>query len=390
MSVSPDNRRPIDAETGFDVVPTFERFNQQNDMFNRAVWDSSVRSPKVRAFFESYVMALAKPRRVDGFTQRDYALRDAAWLLANLTSEQYEPERCEGFTDVYTLQRPVSATKVSGTPEALSADVKRAARFLGADLVGICEYDERWVYSHRYNRATQQAIPMNLPDGLTRAIVIAVRMDADTIQVAPSALNSAAPGLAYSQLAALSVSLAQFVRDLGYQAVASLNDTALSIPLAVQAGLGEYGRNGLLITREYGPRVRLAKVFTDMPLACDSPIHFGVREFCAVCRKCALTCPMRAIAYGEPTEERTCISSLRGVRKWRINPEKCFKMWVNQNTDCSICIRVCPFNKDYTRWYNRVGRRLAGTFMRRALVWLDNRLGFGQRRKASAWWNRTP
>jgi len=77
---------------------------------------------------------------------------------------------------------------------------------------------------------------------------------------------SAATGLGYSKMAFVSSLLAQFVRNIGYQALPCGNDTALSIPLAVDAGLGELGRNGLLITPQFGPRVRLCKVFTDLPL----------------------------------------------------------------------------------------------------------------------------
>ncbi|HRW47387.1 MAG TPA: reductive dehalogenase, partial [Caldilinea sp.] len=180
----------------------------------------------------------------------------------------------------------------------------------------------------------------------------------------------------------------QYIRNLGYNAVASMNDTALAIPLAIKAGLGEYGRNGLLITKEFGPRIRLGKVFTDMPLAYDAPIRFGVKEFCQVCRKCADGCPVKAIAQGEPSTERHNQSNIRGVRKWSVDGEKCFGYWAAQNSDCSICIRVCPYNKDYRKWWARAGRRLAGTPLRRAMLWLDDRLGFGARMKPGAWWGQ--
>ena len=43
-----------------------------------------------------------------------------------------------------------------------------------------------------------------------------------------------------------------------------------------KAGLGEYGRLGLLITPEFGPRVRIGKIFTDLPLSHDEPRSFVV------------------------------------------------------------------------------------------------------------------
>jgi hypothetical protein len=61
-----------------------------------------------------------------------------------------------------------------------------------------------------------------------------------------------------SNEAAIVMQLAAYIRNLGFQAIASMNDTALVIPYAIKAGLGEYGRNQMVLTLEFGPRVRLA------------------------------------------------------------------------------------------------------------------------------------
>ena len=42
------------------------------------------------------------------------------------------------------------------------------------------------------------------------------------------------------------------------------------------------------------------------------------------------------------------------MRKWSVDAEKCFGFWVGQNSDCSICIRVCPYNKDFSKWWKVV------------------------------------
>jgi reductive dehalogenase len=384
-------RKPVDAETGFEVSEAFERFNQKHDVFNRSLWDSEVRSDKVRKFFQSYFTDMAEFRKVEGFTHRDYALRNASWYMADFTADLLEQsdDRKEGFLDTYTLFRPGATRQIDSTPEENSADVKRAGKFLGADLVGICAYDERWVYTHNYSRRDLRDKPMDLPDDLPYVVVIANEMNRDIIQTVPSALSGAATGQGYSQDIIAALSLAQYIRNLGYRAVASLNDTALSIPLAVQAGLGEYGRHGLLITPEFGPRVRIAKIFTDLPLVPDRPKSFGVRQFCEVCRRCSNACPARAIADGAPTDQPHSISNLKGVRKWTVNAERCFKFWANQGTDCSICIRVCPYNRDFSKRHNRLWRRLAGTRLQRALLWLDERRKFGERRSPGAWWRQT-
>lgn len=179
---------------------------------------------------------------------------------------------------------------------------------------------------------------------------------------------------------------AQYIRNLGYQAVPSMNDTALAIPLAIQAGLGEYGRHGLLITPEFGPRLRLGKIFTDLPLVNDRPRTFGVKEFCEQCDRCAGACPAKAIPHGGPVPVALNRSGLKGVRKWSVDGEACFNYWSKINSDCAICIRVCPFTRDYSKPVNRWWRRLAATPLRSLALRIDDRLGRGKRRSARTWW----
>ena len=167
-----------------------------------------------------------------------------------------------------------------------------------------------------------------------------------------------------------------------------MNDTAASIPYAIKAGLGEYGRHGLLIAPGLGPRLRIGKIFTDLPLAHDRPVRFGVKEFCQVCRKCSDACPPKAIAAGEPNDRIHNTSNACGITKWTTDAEKCFGFWVTQVTDCSICIRVCPYNRSYPRWLNKLRFALMGTFLRRFMLWLDTALGGGERNPPRWWWQR--
>jgi epoxyqueuosine reductase QueG len=106
-------------------------------------------------------------------------------------------------------------------------------------------------------------------------VAIAVEMDYETIALSPSSLEGAATGLGYSRMSSVGYSVATFIRALGYRAFANGNDVSLSIPYAIAAGLGELGRHGMLITPEYGPRVRLVKVFTELELKPDKPKTFG-------------------------------------------------------------------------------------------------------------------
>ncbi len=376
-----------DADAGFDVGGDFVRFSQRDDIFSRSFWDDSV--PRER-FYDSYRKPLEEWRHVDGYQQKDFALRNAGWHVADLFAERLEGEdRREGFLDFLTAHRegPEEPAEV-GTPEENAADIKRAARVFGADLVGLTYLDERWVYTHKYSREREHEAERDLPEGLTSAIVVCHQMPYDLLRTVPSALSGTATGVGYSRDVVTLLALAQYIRNLGFRAYASMNDTALSIPLAIKAGLGEYGRHGMLITRDFGPRVRIGKVLTDLPLAHDRPRPFGVKAFCEVCRRCSDACPPKAIANAAPSDEMHNRSNLRGVRKWTTNAEKCFKFWVKQVTDCSICVRVCPYNRNYPRWLLRLRARLMGTHLRRPLLFIDGVLGHGERQAPRVWWGR--
>ncbi|MDE2653357.1 MAG: 4Fe-4S dicluster domain-containing protein [Gemmatimonadota bacterium] len=378
-----------DREACFEVGDDFRRFSQKDDVFCRSFWDPEVRSDRSDMFYETYRTPRMTWRSADGFTQRDYALRNASWHVTDIFAElRADADRREGFLDPYTAVRegPGSAVEVA-SPQEMAREVKHAARTLGADLVGITGYDERWTYTHAYSRETETEKPQEVTGELENVVVIAQSMDRELLRTAPSALSGAATGATYSRDTIVLLAIAQYITNLGYRAVASMNDAALAIPLAIKAGLGEYGRHGLLITREFGPRVRLGKVFTDMPLAHDRPVRFGVREMCEVCRACTEACPARAIAGGEPSTHVHNRSNIQGIRKWTTDAEKCFRFWANQNTDCAICVRVCPYNRTYDNWPSRVWRWVSGTRLRRLALWLDRISGRGRRLAPRRWWN---
>jgi len=382
-------QKPIDAKTGFDITGEFERFDQRYDIFRRSDWDPEIQSGKARDFFAGHHMPNARARKADGFRQVDYALRNASWHVSNVIRDlsSDSEDRKEGFLDTFTAHE-------EGWPEPYpfesledaTENLRRAADVMGIGLLGICEYDERWVYSSRYSEQTQQSRPVDIPDDLPNIIVIGEPMDFGLIETVPSALSGSATGIGYTNDTVVLLMLTQYIRNLGYRAVSSMNDTALAIPLAVQAGLGEVGRHSMLITEEYGPRLRLGKIFTDMPLVIDEPKKFGVKEFCDICQRCSSACPPKAIPVGPPTRDAYSVSNLKGVLRWTTWAEKCFKFWAGQNSDCSICIRVCPYNRDFSRWYNRLWRRLAGTRLRKLMLMLDIRFQKRKRRSSAGWW----
>jgi epoxyqueuosine reductase len=374
-----------DADVGFEVTPEFERFNQMNDMFTRAMWDDTVKSAATDEFFASYRMEAA-PRRGEGFGPRDFALRNAAWLVSDIISNRSADDGLrEGFQGAIKNDTPVAPIKAEvGAPADESRDIKRLARFFGADLCGITHIDPRWHYTHRPDTAQMKPVPNALPDGMTHVIVMGHEMDKGLVDTYPSALAGAATGREYSHEAAIVMQLAAYIRNLGYQAIASMNDTALVVPYAIKAGLGEYGRNQMVLTPQFGPRVRFSKIFTDMPLDVDVVRELGLTKYCPNCTICAEACPPKALPKGEPKVGSDSPSTLKGVKKWSANCEACFGYWAKLKTDCAICMRVCPFNhrNQGTVWY-----RLATSKFRKLAQWWAVRHK-PARVKPSTWWAR--
>ena len=379
----PDHLRDSDAAAGFEITKDFEPFDQMNDMFTRAMWDETIKSADTDGFVASYRMEAA-PRRGEGFGQRDFALRNAAWLVSDIISNRSADKGLrEGFQGAIENDTPVAPIKADlGAPSDESKDIKWLARFFGADLCGITHIDPRWHYTHRPDTKAMTPVPNVLPDGLSHVIVMGHEMDKNLVDTYPSALAGAATGREYSHEAAIVMQLAAYIRNLGFQAVASMNDTALVIPYAIKAGLGEYGRNQMVLTPEFGPRVRFSKIFTDMPLEVDVVRQLGLTSYCHNCTICADACPPKALPKGAPQVGSDSPSTLKGVRKWSANCEACFGYWAKIKTDCAICMRVCPFNHRAkgTFWY-----RLATSRFAKVAQWWALRHK-PERAKPSAWW----
>ncbi|MXX53276.1 MAG: reductive dehalogenase, partial [Dehalococcoidia bacterium] len=113
-------------------------------------------------------------------------------------------------------------------------------------------------------------------------------------EYAPALLTEGLSTLAYARMAPTLWMTAEFIRGLGYNAIPAANDTALSIPLAVDAGLGQLGRHGLLINPKVGSRCRISKIFTDLPLEPVGAVDSGITEFCNACQKCVPKCGTKA------------------------------------------------------------------------------------------------
>jgi reductive dehalogenase len=304
-----------------------------------------------------------------GYTQMDRALQKAGWSPLNIAgsrpSANLQPDtpfHSWDQSDVEKEQYPFKTRK-----EASDA-IKSAARVFGAVKCGIARRDKRWDYDPLYDIENEKELSWekDFPFEPKTVIVILTPMDYDCISTAPAwtADGTAADG--YTQMGVKATQMAKFLQGMGYQAVGAGNDLGSSVPYAIMAGLGEGGRNGALLAPGVGPRVRIAKIYTDLDFVeYDQPHSWGMTEFCLSCGKCAEACPSDAIplpsdkngGYGfEPAYEFSdepgyTWNNHLGIRKFYSDAKKCYNFWVENGSACAACIASCTFNEpDY--WHH--------------------------------------
>jgi hypothetical protein len=179
-------------------VPS-RRFDQKNEMFKRSRWDEKI-LPSARGFYEEVLY-----QQKAGYRKLDYAFRNAAWNL----EWGYGFGNARSNFGLYSWDAVSAGMKrfvevgeaVKESPAEMSRIIKKVARFVGADLVGIGQVHPNWIYSHEFNVLTKEHYPLNLPEDFRNAIVMAIEMDYETIRSSPSGVAGAATGLGYSKMA---------------------------------------------------------------------------------------------------------------------------------------------------------------------------------------------
>jgi epoxyqueuosine reductase len=383
-----------------------KRMSERSTTFSRNVWDPDRQDRPESEEDLAYINLVEGKGQIPNQARLDYALMAASWHTANVHGRvSYQWELHRGMVQglgLHELGQWDPADMDMSWDEATLA-VKHAALFYGASLSGVAELNPLWLYSDRFSPRKEDlghAIPvlsegerigqtdeaLFIPQSMNRVVALAFEEDFYGIANSPGRLASAAVGDGYSRMAYTAATLAEFIRGLGYRAIPAGNGIGLSIPIAIDAGLGELGRLGLLITPKYGPRVRLAKVITDMPLVPDPRISFGVVEFCKVCKLCADHCPSTAITHGPRTWKGQSPSNNPGSLKWYIESEKCYDF---NGFSCSNCKRVCPFTKPNNSWLHRIIRKaIEGRIgpLNTLMMNLDQASGYGQQLQSRNFW----
>lgn len=309
-----------------------KRFDERDVLFARMAYEKD--SPE----YEDYYQRNPEKKAID----------DDLRNLPNLLTEGTKTfERLNSPLGVATFKfladiKPlvegnVNHQKTSATPEEMTTKVKSVAKYYGADLVGITKLCPEDYYSHRGRDAYYgEKIDQHHKYG----IVFAVEMDRQMINRAPQVGEAIEVTKGYLKAAIIGMILSYYLRELGYPARNHMDGNYLLIaPLvAANAGLGEIGRMGLLVTKKFGPRVRLGIVSTDLDLISDQREDFGLPKFCEICQRCAKYCPGRAIS------DKSALLTTEGVSWAKVDHERCYRIWRKLGTDCGICLANCPFS----------------------------------------------
>lgn len=356
--------------TAGHIIGDVSRFDERDIVFSRND-DLSPGSEQYRQYYEMH------PER----EERDALRRSKGSNLGKLCSIDNSP--AEIVNMVIGFQSNTQSLLASTRPEVpektepLSLDpvvatekIKNLAIHLGADLVGVCKIDKRWIYSHQGRCRGFEDIEWGdeIKSDYSYAVVIATEMDHEIMNAAPHSPVVMETMRNYSKGAFITTAMANWFTRSGYKAVANHVGyyESLMVPLAIDAGIGQYSRMGYLISEKFGGRMRLAAVLTDMPMVPDKPVDLGVDEFCLACKKCADSCPSRSI----PNEGKTLSN---GILRWIIDNETCHDYWARVGTDCGVCMSVCPFSRPDRSFHILVKWLLKYSWVaRRILPHLDN------------------
>lgn len=278
------------------------------------------------------------------------------------------------------VPRSVPAPGTS-SPHAMARHIKETAYFLRADMVGICRLPPYAVFTH----ARRDGQPIDLDHEFAIAILIDQDYKTAAAFNGRDWISNSMSLMAYTASAFIACALAEYIRRLGYRARAHhvTNYQVVLPPILLWAGLGEMCRMGDVVLNPFlGPRFKAAVVTTDLALAVDRPIDFGLQDFCRKCGKCARECPVQAISHGEPVRDR-------GYERWLVNVEKCTTMRVQNRAGagCGTCIKVCPWNKPFTPFHRAVNWSLRELpFTRRLAIRADDWFGYGRPDPRRKWW----
>jgi len=224
----------------------------------------------------------------------------------------------------------------------ITSEMKEWVKQRGIDLVGIASAEVL------NKKAPEGHRPKDLLPGALSVVVMGMRWPDSLIEGLPDRrdIYSRFMLVMRDEMDAITFGLSRLLQGLKYKAIPIPNSDPYDLTnligiishkhAAVEAGLGEFGLSNLLLTPEYGPRIRLVSVITNAPLDFGRPISENLcqkgQEFCK--RSCIEKCPVQAISEEGKVDKVKCsYYQDRGLPKMGRN---------GYTYRCGLCVKHCP------------------------------------------------
>ena len=260
---------------------------------------------------ELFTMKLSTEQKLDRETAKEYS--------------KYLTGTFKGFQKANkTKYQNGDNNKTETTPEFWT-EFENLAKEKGIELIGYTPVLENYIFK-------------NLPIVGKNTIIFGMEMEWDKIKTAPSVHVSIEAFRVYYDLGEKTIELTRFLQEKGYKTEAHhpFGGKLLFTAHAVAAGLGIMGRNGLIISPEFGPRQRWSAITTDANIPETKKVDLSdMEDFCENCGVCIEKC-LGGATYEEPIEKKKG----SGIYT-HIDRSKCMESLLNNNY-CSYCLKICP------------------------------------------------
>lgn len=238
----------------------------------------------------------------------------------------------------------------------LKNNIINEAKNLGVDIIGFASADT-W---EKFNDTKPEYFPKNIWSDTQSIIVLGIQIFLPMLETTPSIVYSELYNTTNRILDETAYKLANYLNRLGHQAFFFPRDGYGDISVLVEkpaaafshvlagkyAGLGTIGYNHTLLTKEFGPRVRLVSVLTSAKISADSVIE---EEFCLKCGLCKKCCPTSSFDDGEGL-----IANMNKKRCAEYHSE----LKDSFRYPCGVCIKVCPVGEDRKIYGNNSAKYL--------------------------------
>jgi len=310
-----------------------------------------------------------------------HSLRDWAFFYGtygNFLGFDFDLDEITKKTQYVNLVERLGVDPWQGSKQEASDMIESVGKTLGASQIGITSIDPNIQFE-----GTQ------IPKEMKYAISIASHWSPEGVKRMDTPLGNMSIRSAWLRMESATWGLKNYIRCLGYQAVTL---PAPGPAYAVMAGLGELGRTNRLVSPVFGTTMNLSTLATDMPLAIDKPIDFGIQEFCKRCKKCAEKCPVGAPSMeDEPSWEPKGEWNAPGKKVYFEDAPKCANYCFSHNSSCAICFAVCPWTKQDKTILHQVSKAMSAKlpFATKFMVKMDDLFGYGPTKQPEVleeWW----